>query len=654
MSVSLLTSGQAQLSPFTSFTTLRGSTITLDSLTVNTITAGKLLIGDDAIPDVYYFGQIPGTSIFGFARNNGAAALQASQGVLLDGSPGSSAYARESGVSPNNFFFPANTQGFSANTVTTTPDVPNTGMAQALIAFPEPIHYTATSGGDPLNPYIHASIMSAGLVLPTNVGAAGSPAAPSVAGTACVRPGIQALNPIIVVKQDANLLSASGAWFGLPLPTTGNPSGSTFIPSNANTGITPAAAASPNQFKAYTTLALDSSIYSNIRDLFCRQPPESANYLSPLQMSFFVAGCPPSTPPSAWAPPTSTLVDPSVFTFSAYPGFAGYGAGSPIPCHKFNLVFPSGITGSGITFPAASQGTSAVTTLVNANPALYPDVVYPINANTASAAVLRLSQNPNVDANGILALPPYTFTGGIWIQQIWWVQTIAGSSAIAGVYNITHLFTKAGGTGASPRNACRLEVSSRRTAGGAASDDPNGAFTVSVYLPRELSTVGRPAYASQKAVWGTDNTLRQTLPVDSTFPTTRSFGYFVLSLCCSSPTSGVNGGGLEQAPTPTACRASDNTIPPAGQAGATIPPFQTNVTQFSPTTAESQAAASLGQFSIYPPGFTDSQTAQLGAGAASTVRPYFWTSTPVAPLTPAPWYSGAPMLEGQFVLTGNV
>jgi len=652
MSVSLLTSGQAQLSPFTSFTTLRGSTITLDSLTVNTITAGKLLIGDDAIPDVYYFGQIPGTSIFGFARNTGALGQGAGQGVLLDGSPGSSAFARENGATPFNYNFPANTQGFSANTTTTTPDVPNTGMAQALISFPEPIHYTATSGGDPLNPYIHASIMAAGLQLPTTVGTAVSPTYPSIPGTACVRPGIQALNPIIVVKQDANLLSASGAWFGLPLPTTRGVVGQT--PTNAATGITPAAAANPNQFKAYTTYPLDASIYSNIQDMFCVQPPESPNYLSPLQMSFFVAGCPPSTPPSAWAPPTSTLVDPAVFTFNAYPGFTGFGAGAPIQCHKFNLIFPSGITGSGITFPAASQGTTAVTTLVNANPSLYPDVVYPINASTSSPALLRIAQNPNVDANGILALPPYINTGGIWIQQIWWVQTINANSVSPGVFNITHLFTKAGGGGVSPVNAARLEVSSRRTAGGAASDDPNGAFTVSVYLPRTLSTVGRPAYASQQANFRTGATSqpRQVLPVDSTFPTTRSFGYFVVYLCCSSPTSGVSGGGLEQSPTPTACRASDNTVPPAGQAGSAAATYQTNTNES--TGGFPAAAATLGQFSIYPPGFTDNQTAQLAVGAPLSVRPYSWVSTPVAPLTPAPWYSGAPMLEGQFILTGNV
>jgi hypothetical protein len=346
-------------------------------------------------------------------------------------------------------------------------------------------------------------------------------------------------------------------------------------------------------------------------------------------------------------------VDPAVFTFNAYPGFAGYGAGSPIQCHKFNLVFPSGITGSGITFPAASQGTSAVTTVVNANPALYPDVVYPISNATASPALLRIAQNPNVDANGILALPPYTNTGGIWIQQIWWVQTISANAVLPGVYNITHLFTRAGGGGVSPINAARLEVSSRRDALGAASNDPNGAFTVSVYLPRTLSTTGRPAYSSQQAVWGLSNqTPRQLLPVDATFPTTRSFGYFVVYLCCSSPTSGISGGGTEAAPSPTACRASDNTVPPLGQAGVAVAPFQTNVT--STLLAAPPEASRLGQFSQYPPGFTDNQTAQLSVGAASTVRPYSWTSTPVAPLAPAPWYSGAPMLEGQFVLTGNV
>jgi hypothetical protein len=589
---------------------------------VNTITAGKLLIGDDSIPDVYYFGQVPGNNIFGLSANT--------QGVLLEGSPAGTCGAyRNTTAYPDNFSFPANTTTLSANL-----SVP---LADAFIPFPEPIHYTATSGGDPLNPYIHASIMSSGLSLPTGGGSVpGVPVYPSIAGTACVRPGIQALNPIIVVKQDANLLSASGAWFGLPIPyapVSGNP------PTNANTGITPASAVPPNQRNGFNTFGFDHSPYSNVRDAFCVQPPESPNYHAPLQMSFFVAGCPPSTPPAAWAAPTTVALDPSIVTFNAYSGFAGFGAGLPIQCHKFDISYPSGLPGSGITFPAASQGASARTTVVNANPALYPDVVYPINGATTGAAMLRLANNPNVDANGILAPPPYTNTGGIWVQQVWWIQT-RGVAAIAnpGVYNITHLFTKAGGGGVSPVNACRLEVSPR------ANDDPNGAFSVSVYLPRVLSTANRPAVTAQNAQWVTSQIPGNQIYPDIQFSTARDFGYFVVFLCASSAASGVAAGGTEAAPTPTACRCSDNTVPPSGQAGAVVAPFGSNF--------NSQL---LGQFSQYPPGFTDNQTAQLSPGPPPTVRPYGWQSTPVAPVgPPPPWYVSPPLEQGAYTLVGNI
>ena len=84
MSVSLLTRGNGQLGPGVSFSTLRGGSLTLDYLDVKTLTAGTILVGDETLPDVYFFGQVPGTSIFGFACNPGSLSLLPGNGVLMD------------------------------------------------------------------------------------------------------------------------------------------------------------------------------------------------------------------------------------------------------------------------------------------------------------------------------------------------------------------------------------------------------------------------------------------------------------------------------------------------------------------------------------------------------------------------------------------
>ena len=69
MSVALLTNSSSvpvSLNPNLFFSSLRGTTLTLDTLNVGTIRAGQVLLGDDALPDIYMFGQVPSLKILGF------------------------------------------------------------------------------------------------------------------------------------------------------------------------------------------------------------------------------------------------------------------------------------------------------------------------------------------------------------------------------------------------------------------------------------------------------------------------------------------------------------------------------------------------------------------------------------------------------------
>ena len=631
MSVSLLTRGNGQLGPGVSFSTLRGGSLTLDYLDVKTLTAGTILVGDETLPDVYFFGQVPGTSIFGFACNPGALTLLPGNGVLMDAGVASTANAREYGPSPpGNFNYPSNTQGISCiGSGAVNAANPGANLGDALISFPQKIHFTAQSGSDALNPHIAASIITSGQSLPLTI--TGTPPV----NTACIRPGIQTLSPIIVVQENADAISASGAWFGLPIPTI---STGLIPPVNyADTG-TATPNSGPTPAYGFLNQATTRSVNSSVNNCFCQAPTESANYNGPLQMTWFVAGCPAETPPAPWQapapiafPPTSAIVT-TLTTFTPYLGWGG--APGPVTASKFTINFPGGIAGAGIQFPdLATQGPDATTTLDDTGG--YPNVVYPVSGSTVSAMIKSLSQNPN-QTSGVLAPPPYLYTSNIWIQQVWWVQTGRGSVPVgganlplAGCYNITHFFTLAGGNGTSPVNAARLEVGPRNASGG---------FSVSVYLPRTLSTVGRPAFSAPNPSAKFSNIQggnEYNLPLDTTFPATPAYGYYIVYLACSSP----------NAQSVTALRVSDNTVAPEGQSGseATIAPVGNG-----PVNNPGATAGVLGQLSAYPNGFDNQQPAHIAAGVSG--RPFGWTSTPVGPLVPAPWYSAAPLLEGQFVL----
>ena len=594
------------------FNNLHGRTLTLKSLFVDEITAGSILTGEDTLPDIYYFGQVPGTSIFGIAGQRGETAdARAGQAVLFDATPAGTLQAQQDG----SVSLPTNGQGLSAN----GSNLAGAGLAQAIITFPSKIHYTASSSGDALNPFISASMVTSGLVMPASNGNSTTVPSYPIAGTrtACVRPGIQALNPLIVVQQGADLVSATGAWFGLPIPTTTyNVAGTAPLQRVQYATATP-------PIDAYISQALVPNSYLGVRELFSIAPGN--NYPAPLQMMWYVAGCEAQTPPAPWAIPSG--ITTALTTFVPYSGFAG--GATPVTASKFTIAYPSGIAGTGITFPDFATQPLAFTTLDDSGG--YPDVVYPVNSSTDPLYLVNnLTRNPNLDANGILAPPPYTKTGGIWIQQIWWVQTTPFNGIAPGGYNITHFFTKAGGNGISPVNPARLEVSARAAGAG------NGSFTVNIYLPRTISTAD--ALYSSKLPSSYRTTRNDLLPPNSTFPASPAYGYYIVYLCCSvAGTSST-----------TAIRCSDNTIPPSGQGGQAASPPPTG------STNPGANAGLLGQFSQYPLGFTNSQVAHVaptGPGQPNNKpTPIGWTSTPIGPI-PAPWYSAAPLIEGQYVLT---
>jgi hypothetical protein len=203
---------------------------------------------------------------------------------------------------------------------------------------------------------------------------------------------------------------------------------------------------------------------------------------------------------------------------------------------------------------------------------------------------------------------------------IWWVAK-GGTAPVTSdrFFNITHLFTKAGGGGTGlPQNYADLRVSGR---------DASGNFIVNIYLPRIIanSATINSVYSSAAPTL--------TLPSPS-FNCGQADGYFIVFLAATAP----------NAADATAVRCSDGTAPPLGQANAiSVPGF--------PTGAGGAAVArtQLGQFSQYPTGFPVTQAV---AYSIPNTYPFGWSSTPLA--ATAPWYNQAPNLQGQLVLVPSV
>jgi len=337
---------------------------------------------------------------------------------------------------------------------------------------------------------------------------------------------------------------------------------------------------------------------------------------APLQMTWFVAGSPPQTPPSLWrgGAVTSTTITSFV---PALPLPA-----TPVACSQWVTHFDGGMLGSAVLFPTlAAGGTWSVVGDNTADTAVYPLIAFPASSITDETILRRINENQYL-VDGVLAPEPaggYVTTGGMWIQQIWWV---ANATALqpANTYNITALFVPKTipGTGATalPLNACFLEISPRTPPADPAADPEDGAFDVRISLPRTIVCPDSTAIYSRD---GGGN-----LP--ATFDAVAAAGYFIVILAC-----------VGEGATPVTIRSSDGVVPPLGQAGVTMPTlgFPTNY--------------QLGQFSIYPPAYT-------GVDPNNRVANYFsflWNSTPIG-ANAGTWYTGAPNLAGQLVLVPPV
>jgi hypothetical protein len=566
MSVALLTNSSSlpvSLNPNLFFSTLKGTTLTLDTLNVGTIKAGQVLLGDDALPDIYMFGQVPSAKILGFP----AVGTGSYPTVSL---PNSTGAANADGVAT----------GYGQNIVSQT--------AIPQVIFPEVIHYTPATQGDPLNPYASASIIQAcqsGQSLPINT---------------IIRMGVSSLSPTVCLIQTATKTTATGAFFLLPIPVSG-------------TGLAGA---------------------FSIAQMFGQT--QGVGNASPLQMCWFVSGSPPSTPPSAWqggaVNPASTIT--TTFT-PVVPAPA-----TPIPCSQWVYDFTGGIVGSSVLFPSqalSTTGWSVVGDNTDDN-TRYPLVAFPSSGITDPTIFDRLRFN-QYEINDVLAPEPpggYLTTGGMWIQQIWWMAN-ANATYPATAFNLTALFTPKviPGTGATalPLNYCKLEVSPRGPAP-PAGDPTDGAFSVRVSLPRVVNIPTSTATGS--VVWTGDTT--RTYPADTpgqpTFNAVQGNGYWIVILACVS-----------QANSATAVRSSDGIVPPLGQASVTVP--------FDSDLGINPNRFLCGQFSIYPTGYTgvapNNSVQPPGSPPTQITARGLWISTPNGPNAGA-WYTGAPNLGGQLVL----
>ena len=586
MSVSLLAvdSQRAfQLGDAVSFGTLRGTTLTLDSLVVRNLTAEQIFVGEDALPDVYYYGQAPAANL-----------------LVATGSSPHVGDVVTATVRVNTDYL-GQVVG-SGNTANWNPLLNTSGSPNlAVIRLPSPLHYTLTSGGDALNPFVGAAIISAGTAIPNTSGAGPADY------FARVRVGLQCYMPAITLRQKTTtgainapiLPQADGLWLSLPM-----------------------------------TAADALAIFSPVSG------PATA------QVSWYIIGTPPGTPPQPFGAVTAITptLETGVVPYAPFPG--------TFTASKFVVNFAGGLLGSAVTFPVTGQATGtpaaeygAFTTLglfkVPGDPVfdVYPPVVFTSTGITNSRSLAAVSKNPNAP-NGVLAppaLPPtpvgatpgYYRTNGIWIQQLWWIsngQGIGTGGLRAGAYNVSHFFTNAGnannqailGPAQRPLNPCRLEVTARGapTAGQAPDDGP---FSVNIYLPRVINTtttlgtnVSLPTYSLNT------NGALATPPIVSgtNFITTSAYGYWIVFL------GTIGAGGADS----TSMRASDGTAPPGGQAGASSAVGGTN-------------AAALGQFSRYPGNWDvalDEDASFIRRPTNATGGLINWTSSPVDSITSTP------------------
>lgn len=601
MSVSLITQDATRavgLNPYASFATLRGGVLTLDSLVVKTIRAESISTGDDPLPDIYYYGQVPSSRLLG-GRNSGVTPAPflsvitgnypVSTGVVGTGAGG-------------------NLNTLSLNGVAT--GIPAAGL-DALIRFPSPLHYTFTSSADALNPYVSATIITAG----TKLNDTGSSLP---AQSAVMRLGLQSCTPTIALRQlttggdtpnTAILPQTDGMWIALPLLANGT------APEAGNT---------------------------TIRNIF-----GGGGTAPTAQVCWYIVGVAPGTPPSPFvggSQPTAPIIE----NMAPYAPFPGTPAST-----KFVVHFDGGLIGSAVQFPNAGQ-VPATTTLgnfltpdnVGPSDFSYPPVVFPVTAATAANALAALSRNPSIDAAGSLQDPPFIYTNGIFIQQLWWVSTQPSSlppgqtylpGALPGAcYNVTHLFTNVGNNDNDgvaknlqvPLNPATIKVGPRSppTAG---QDARDGAFDITINLPRTVITAPTgvstnfarmPTYANQFGS-PTGNPILPTT-AGASFLATSTFGYWV----CLLGTIATNGANV------TAVRLSDGVVAPEGQAGSAssynqVPRNLNFLGQLSHLPLEWDVDVAERNFT-----FTTGQANAIGGILG-------WRSTPVNPFVPAAWYT---------------
>jgi hypothetical protein len=369
MSVSLLTSGSkilATLSDTVSFGSMTGQTLNLQTLNVDTVTANKILLGEDTIPDIYLFGVVPPGNLLGTTGVVGS-----TTGLTqITGSP-----------------FTINPSGSGP----TWSDA--SGNFSQLTLFDEPVYYALPNNStpDPLNPFVGLSV-TLGRIAQTSPT---STLAPTSSSNVTVCAPFYILNsnytPDAAGGSTGTTNTVNGAWFGLI-----NPSASGLL----NSGYA-------------------SMLYS-----------------------YYVAGCPAATPPSSWSAPVGT----------GYQVGTGNNDGSGNLVSKtYTIPFSGGIVGSAAVFPPYN----ATTTYVNLNQGslLSASPVYPVNSTTPATVVATL--------NSATSVAPGAATGGIWIQQIWWVSnpTSNGNVVVPSTwYNATHLFTVAGNNTSTITNAAPLNT----------------------------------------------------------------------------------------------------------------------------------------------------------------------------------------------------
>ena len=670
MSVSLIVNDaqrQMILSDAVVFNKLQGNILTLDSLVVNTIRANSISLGDDVLPDIYYYGQCPYKKLVGC----GVGSTNTTTSVNIQSfeqSPTPNYVVSATGIETDYIGqggFPAPTSPNATLALTLAGGPGVASAADGLILFPDPIHFTRGSAGDPLNPYVGASIISAGSQLPTAL-------VPSPNGAAYVRMGLQCLNPAVVI-QTTTTNTANGFYLVLPLVAT-NPQNNYSIP----------------YMFGGTTFPVQHMV------------------------SWFVAGTEPSTPPSAFqggvvaTPPLAVTITP----YAPFPAPV-----SPIQGYSFTISFSGGAVGSSAQFPLTPGNfTTWADTSVNvvgstgvplnfklpspATPA-YPPVVFPITTNTADVSMKAIAANPYI-IDGALQPPPvgpdYLYTGGIFIQQLWWVSTYAGALPLppnvapAGIYNVTHLFTCAGrannaigaiAPGAQyPLNPAKVSLGHR----GAPAPPPapslaanDGPFQVKIELPRQVTTWPAPsdpplptesgapynqsAYSTQRPRLGQSAILAPNPGVDlpyDFFLATSTFGYWVVLLATTSTNAG----------SATAARCSDGSVVGTGK-GSTI------LGNVNPAYRTAQIFASAGQFSQYPSqwgvgdtstgGFTNQDpnpppipnlAPPYSSSTSATGGRFQWTSTPVDPVQSiygsGEWYTDVLNPAGTLVLTPGV